>query len=133
RYYCDYCDKHLANNASQRKSHLCSAGHAKLKANHYAKFRQPDEILLTDSGKKPCRNYFNTGQCQFGQLCKFSHLTDVERYKLVDQAAKLKAQQDPVQLLCQAQAAFDKWRNELQSSSNPDFVASGANEPANAK
>ena len=39
RYYCDYCDKAFADNASSRKNHLKGVSHQRMKRHHYASFQ----------------------------------------------------------------------------------------------
>lgn len=36
---------------------------------------EPEEILAEDVGKEKCRRYMTTGECQFGDNCRYSHIT----------------------------------------------------------
>ncbi|KAM6317829.1 zinc finger matrin-type protein 5 isoform 6-T7 [Podargus strigoides] len=39
-------------------------------------------ILQEEQTKKPCRKFLQTGQCDFGSNCRFSHMTEQDLEKL---------------------------------------------------
>lgn len=46
RYYCDYCDRSFADGAENRKKHLASINHQKLRKAHYDTFKGMNIIFL---------------------------------------------------------------------------------------
>nr|XP_033811517.1 zinc finger matrin-type protein 5 [Geotrypetes seraphini]XP_033811518.1 zinc finger matrin-type protein 5 [Geotrypetes seraphini] len=81
RYFCDYCDRSFQDNLHNRKKHLNGVQHQRCKKVWYDMFRDTFTILLEEKTKKPCRKFLQTGQCDFGSNCRFSHMTeqDIER------------------------------------------------------
>ncbi|XP_054714202.1 zinc finger matrin-type protein 5-like isoform X2 [Uloborus diversus] len=75
RYYCDYCERSFADGAENRKKHLASVHHQKLRAAHYEQFKDAATLLAENRAKKPCRKFHQTGNCDFGLSCKYSHFT----------------------------------------------------------
>ncbi|GBM50683.1 hypothetical protein AVEN_45956-1 [Araneus ventricosus] len=65
QYYCDYCERSFADGAENRKKHLASVHHQKLRKAHYDMFK---------------------GHCEFGTSCKYSHLTADDILNLIEQA-----------------------------------------------
>jgi len=45
-------------------------------------FEDAEELLAEDESKQVCRRYMNTGQCQFGDACRYSHMTPEVRLQL---------------------------------------------------
>lgn len=99
-YYCEYCDKRFKDDKNIRKKHIDGLYHQTAVKRHYAKFKGkiwkcfslslilkiipivfyisgPKEILIAESKKKFCTK-FQSGSCQFGALCRFSHYTPDE-------------------------------------------------------
>uniref|UniRef100_A0A673WPN9 Zinc finger, matrin-type 5 n=1 Tax=Salmo trutta TaxID=8032 RepID=A0A673WPN9_SALTR len=62
RYYCDYCDRPFQDNMHNRRKHIGKKNTA--------------AILYDERTKKPCRRFLNTGQCVFGNNCRFSHMSE---------------------------------------------------------
>lgn len=85
RYYCDYCDRAFTDGAENRKKHLESVHHQKLRKAHYDSFRDAATILKDEMAKKPCRKFQQTGNCEYGSGCKYSHLTPSDIQKLQEQ------------------------------------------------
>lgn len=75
RYYCEYCDKSFSDNPTNRRNHLNGVQHKTAKKEHYDSFLEPEVLLTEDAVKKPCRKYFQDGDCKFGRACKYSHYT----------------------------------------------------------
>ncbi|KAM3937509.1 zinc finger matrin-type protein 5 [Leptodactylus fuscus] len=83
RYFCDYCDRSFQDNLHNRKKHLNGVQHQRSKKAWYDLFRDASEILTEEESKKLCRRFLQTGQCDFGPSCRFSHMTveDLEALK----------------------------------------------------
>ncbi|XP_038619448.1 zinc finger matrin-type protein 5 isoform X1 [Tachyglossus aculeatus] len=81
RYFCDYCDRSFQDNLHNRKKHLNGVQHLRAKKGWFDRFRDAAAILVEEQNKRPCRKFLQTGQCDFGSNCRFSHLTerDLER------------------------------------------------------
>ncbi|KAK3588687.1 hypothetical protein CHS0354_028897 [Potamilus streckersoni] len=111
RYYCDYCDKSFADNPVNRKNHLRGVIHNKMRKLHYDSFRDPGTILAEDETKLPCKRFYNTGSCDYGDGCRFSHMTEEKRQELLKQIeeenklAERKTQED----MEQKQLTLDDW------------------------
>ncbi|XP_035225912.1 zinc finger matrin-type protein 5-like isoform X2 [Stegodyphus dumicola] len=90
RYYCDYCERSFADGAENRKKHLASVHHQKLRKAHYDMFKDAAVILEENRQKKPCRKFHQTGHCEFGSGCKYSHLTPLDVQNLEEQVRQEK-------------------------------------------
>ncbi|KAK7087571.1 zinc finger matrin-type protein 5-like [Littorina saxatilis] len=90
RYYCDFCEKAFADNAASKKNHFNGAHHHRMRKAHYDNFRDPASILSAEMAKKPCRKFLQTGNCEFGNGCRFSHLTEGRRRELEQQCQQNK-------------------------------------------
>ncbi|XP_051175986.1 zinc finger matrin-type protein 5-like [Leptopilina boulardi] len=75
RYYCDYCDRSFKDNPEARKKHLTSLLHVNARTEHYRLFKGPEEILKEEMSKITCKKFHQTGECSFGNNCRFSHYT----------------------------------------------------------
>ncbi|XP_062483813.1 zinc finger matrin-type protein 5 isoform X1 [Pezoporus occidentalis] len=82
RYFCDYCDRSFQDNLHNRKKHLNGVQHLRAKRAWYDLFRDAAAILQEEQTKKPCRKFLQTGQCDFGSSCRFSHMTEQDLEKL---------------------------------------------------
>uniref|UniRef100_A0A8C3CCH7 Zinc finger matrin-type protein 5 n=1 Tax=Cairina moschata TaxID=8855 RepID=A0A8C3CCH7_CAIMO len=82
RYFCDYCDRSFQDNLHNRKKHLNGVQHLRAKRAWYDLFRDAAAILQEEQSKKPCRKFLQTGQCDFGANCRFSHMTEQDLEKL---------------------------------------------------
>ncbi|KAM6111741.1 zinc finger matrin-type protein 5 [Pterocles gutturalis] len=82
RYFCDYCDRSFQDNLHNRKKHLNGVQHLRAKRAWYDLFRDAAAILQEEQTKKPCRKFLQTGQCDFGSNCRFSHMTEQDLEKL---------------------------------------------------
>ncbi|XP_042905808.1 zinc finger matrin-type protein 5 isoform X2 [Parasteatoda tepidariorum] len=93
RYYCDYCERSFADGAENRKKHLASVHHQKLRKTHYDTFQSPSLLLEENNAKRPCRKFHQEGHCDYGSCCKYSHLTpeDVQKLQELDRQEKLAA------------------------------------------
>lgn len=86
RYHCDYCDKTFPDSASNRKKHLQGTYHMRMKKLHYDAFLDAASVLKAEATKKPCRRFQQTGACDYGNACKFTHLTPNELAELAARA-----------------------------------------------
>ncbi|XP_054075584.1 zinc finger matrin-type protein 5 isoform X3 [Rissa tridactyla] len=89
RYFCDYCDRSFQDNLHNRKKHLNGVQHLRAKRVWYDLFRDAAAILQEEQTKKPCRKFLQTGQCDFGSNCRFSHMTEQDLEKLSAQVQAL--------------------------------------------
>ncbi|XP_013392667.1 zinc finger matrin-type protein 5 [Lingula anatina] len=92
RYYCDFCDKSFADNPTNRKNHLKGVSHQRMRKLHYSFFKDPSSLLAEESTKKPCRTMMTSGECPFGEGCKYSHLTEDRKKQLEQQILQEKAE-----------------------------------------
>eukprot|EP00063_Salmo_salar_P018967 XP_013993802.1 PREDICTED: zinc finger matrin-type protein 5-like [Salmo salar] len=76
RYYCDYCDRPFQNNMHNRRKHMYGVQQHRSKKAWFDHFRDTAAILYDERTKKPCRRFLNTGQCVFGNNCRFSHMSE---------------------------------------------------------
>ncbi|KAK7474332.1 hypothetical protein BaRGS_00034380 [Batillaria attramentaria] len=90
RFYCDFCDKSFADNPSSKKNHLSGVFHQRMRKAHYDAFRDPMTILAEEAAKRPCRSFQQTGFCNFGDGCRFSHLTEERKRQLEEECLKKK-------------------------------------------
>ncbi|GCC32171.1 zinc finger matrin-type protein 5 isoform X1 [Chiloscyllium punctatum] len=81
-YFCDYCGRSFQDNLHNRKKHLQGVQHQRAKKFWFDCFRDSATILAEELAKKPCRKFLQSGQCDFGVNCKFSHMTDDDVQKL---------------------------------------------------
>ncbi|XP_072921619.1 zinc finger matrin-type protein 5 [Hemitrygon akajei] len=81
-YFCDYCGRSFQDNLHNRKKHLQGVQHQRAKKFWFDSFRDSATILAEELTKKPCRKFLQSGQCDFGANCKFSHMTDEDIQKL---------------------------------------------------
>ncbi|XP_015672954.1 zinc finger matrin-type protein 5 [Protobothrops mucrosquamatus] len=96
RYFCDYCDRTFQDNLHNRKKHLNGVQHLRSKEVWYNLFRDAATILQEEQKKKPCRKFLQTGHCDFGSNCRFSHMTGADLEKLnmqVQEERRAKEQQ----------------------------------------
>ncbi|XP_063313163.1 zinc finger matrin-type protein 5 isoform X2 [Pelobates fuscus] len=75
RYLCDYCDRSFQDNLHNRKKHLNGVQHQRCKKAWYDLYRDASEILAEEQTKKLCRRFIQSGQCDFGPGCRFSHMS----------------------------------------------------------
>ncbi|XP_028400336.1 zinc finger matrin-type protein 5-like [Dendronephthya gigantea] len=73
RYFCDYCDRHFADSPGNRKKHINGVQHKRNRKLHYDSFKDPVQLLAEEALKLPCRRFFQTGSCDFGDNCRYSH------------------------------------------------------------
>ncbi|BHF58685.1 hypothetical protein SprV_0100163900 [Sparganum proliferum] len=99
RYYCDYCNVSFPDNLLNRRNHLKGVRHVQLRAEYLQRFQDPESVLLTERGKPLCISFAKAGVCQFGQCCRYSHLTPELESRLNYQIAQQKqfSVADPVQ------------------------------------
>ncbi|XP_020656464.1 zinc finger matrin-type protein 5 [Pogona vitticeps] len=90
RYFCDYCDRSFQDNLHNRKKHLNGFQHLRTKKVWYDLFRDAAAILQEEQSKKTCRKFLQTGQCDFGPNCRFSHMTEEDLEKLKRQVQEEK-------------------------------------------
>ncbi|TGZ66485.1 hypothetical protein CRM22_005293 [Opisthorchis felineus] len=90
RFYCDYCDKSFPDNATNRRAHLNGVQHQQARRLHFDCYLAPPEKLILERAKKPCIGFVRTGECSYGVLCKYSHMTP-EMFHQLEQQAKAQA------------------------------------------
>lgn len=73
RYYCDYCDRNFADSPINRKKHVNGIQHQRNRKLHYDSFKDPAQLLAEEAQKLPCKRFFQTGSCDFGVNCRYSH------------------------------------------------------------
>ncbi|GIY11791.1 hypothetical protein CDAR_312391 [Caerostris darwini] len=88
QYYCDYCNRSFADGAENRKKHLVSLQHEKMRKAHYDMFKDAATILEENKSKNPCRQFHTAGYCVYESSCKYSHLTPADIMRLHEQAAE---------------------------------------------
>ncbi|XP_078680574.1 zinc finger matrin-type protein 5-like [Branchiostoma floridae x Branchiostoma belcheri] len=86
RYYCDFCDRSFPDNLPGRKKHLQGVQHQRVRKLHYDQFRDAAAILADEAVKKPCKKFQRTGECDYGDNCRFSHMTPDKLSALQEQA-----------------------------------------------
>ncbi|GAA5806980.1 hypothetical protein MFLAVUS_000329 [Mucor flavus] len=74
-YYCDFCQCTFPDNTTNRRNHNKGTSHVNNRKLHYDWYKDPSEFLQEQLNKPPCRNYISLGNCEFGLLCKFCHIT----------------------------------------------------------
>lgn len=79
-YWCDFCQRSFVDILETRKKHIRSIQHQRLRKLHYDSFKDAASLLQEESTRHPCKRFFQTGQCDFGDLCKYSH-TNIENLK----------------------------------------------------
>nr|VZI20573.1 unnamed protein product [Spirometra erinaceieuropaei] len=81
------------------RNHLKGVRHVQLRAEYLQRFQDPKSVLLTEKGKPLCISFAKTGVCQFGQCCRYSHLTPELESRLNYQIAQQRqfSVTDPVQ------------------------------------
>nr|XP_003230445.3 PREDICTED: zinc finger matrin-type protein 5 [Anolis carolinensis] len=86
RYFCDYCERSFQDNLHNRKKHLNGVQHIRARKAWYDRFRDAAAVLQEEQNKKPCRKFLQTGQCDFGPNCRFSHFSEADLQALEDRA-----------------------------------------------
>ncbi|KAK4471016.1 hypothetical protein MN116_006516 [Schistosoma mekongi] len=104
RFICDYCDKSFPDNPVNRRNHLKGIQHQQARKLHYDKFLDPKEKLNIEKSKKPCLTFRNSGTCNYGPLCKYSHLT-IEELQMLEEK-------------CNAELLTSTYLNNLTSEVN---------------
>ncbi|KAI9485844.1 MAG: hypothetical protein EXX96DRAFT_613694 [Benjaminiella poitrasii] len=74
-YYCDFCQCTFPDNIKNRKNHNEGATHKNNRKLHYDWYKDPSLFLEEQIAKPPCRHYQLHGHCEYGLLCKYSHIT----------------------------------------------------------
>ncbi|XP_069475384.1 zinc finger matrin-type protein 5 isoform X2 [Ambystoma mexicanum] len=95
RYFCDYCNRSFQDNLHNRKKHLFGVQHQRSKKVWYDFFRDAAAILADEQNKKPCRKFLQTGECDFGNNCRFSHMTEDDVQQLTAHIEVLRQQKLP--------------------------------------
>ncbi|KAI5704642.1 hypothetical protein M8J75_007517 [Diaphorina citri] len=74
KYFCEYCEKSMADNYESRKKHLNSVNHKLLVKLHYNQYRDFKTLVQEESMKNFCMRSLK-GQCPFGEKCYNTHFT----------------------------------------------------------
>ncbi|GAA49289.1 U11/U12 small nuclear ribonucleoprotein 20 20kDa protein [Clonorchis sinensis] len=99
RFYCDYCDKSFPDNATNRRAHLNGVQHQQARRLHFDRYLAPQEKLVLERAKKPCIGFVRSGECSYGVLCKYSHMTPEMFHQLEQQAMNSSAHWDSTRLI----------------------------------
>ncbi|XP_060641185.1 zinc finger matrin-type protein 5 isoform X2 [Anolis sagrei] len=94
RYFCDYCERSFQDNLHNRKKHLNGVQHIRARKAWYDRFRDAAAVLQEEQNKKPCRKFLQTGQCDFGSNCRFSHLVEADLQALEEHVREEKRAAD---------------------------------------
>ncbi|KAI8975252.1 hypothetical protein BDF20DRAFT_822474, partial [Mycotypha africana] len=73
--FCDFCQCAFPDNPTNRKNHMEGTAHVNNRKLHYDWFKHPQVFLQEQIDKPPCKYYQQRGHCEFGLLCRFSHIT----------------------------------------------------------
>ncbi|CAL8068968.1 unnamed protein product [Calicophoron daubneyi] len=92
RFHCDYCDKSFPDNPVNRRNHLKGIQHQQARKLHYDQYLGPKERLQAERLKKPCIAFQRRGECSYGPLCRFSHLTP-EMLRQLEHCARLESRE----------------------------------------
>jgi len=84
KYYCDYCDRSLTDNAENRRKHLEGVQHQNNVKLHYDSYKDPVELLIENSKNPTCRKFKDDGYCPYGLSCKYSHVPKGIDFTFVD-------------------------------------------------
>ncbi|XP_061459119.1 zinc finger matrin-type protein 5 isoform X6 [Rhineura floridana] len=112
RYFCDYCERSFQDTLHNRKKHLNGVQHLRAKKGWYDVFRDAAAILQEEQNKKPCRKFLQTGQCDFGANCRFSHLTEEGLEKLNAQRRGERKNSNWTRRLFRWATSTSGWRRE---------------------
>ena len=89
KYYCDYCDKSFSDTGNARKKHIESKVHSMMVKLYYDSLKgtksnlqfeniylnvqiEPSELFISQY-EVPCKSFAESGTCQFGNSCRYSH------------------------------------------------------------
>ncbi|KAF1798895.1 CCCH-type zinc finger transcription factor [Mucor lusitanicus] len=73
--FCDFCQCTFPDNVTNRRNHNEGAMHINNRKLHYDWYKDPDVFVQEQANKPPCRHYISYGHCEYGLLCKYSHIT----------------------------------------------------------
>lgn len=108
RYYCDFCDRSFADSANNRKNHFKGVNHQRLRKLHYDSFKDAAAILADDSLKIPCKRFHN-GMCDYGDDCRFSHMTPERRQQLEQQVERDRQAKEAKEKILEEEPSLDEW------------------------
>uniref|UniRef100_A0A8D8PVA1 Zinc finger matrin-type protein 5 n=1 Tax=Cacopsylla melanoneura TaxID=428564 RepID=A0A8D8PVA1_9HEMI len=74
KYFCEHCEKSMADNYETRRNHLNSANHKLLVKLHYNQYRDYKTLIQEESSKNLCLRSLRN-QCPFGDQCFNTHFT----------------------------------------------------------
>ncbi|XP_053136055.1 zinc finger matrin-type protein 5 [Hemicordylus capensis] len=128
RYFCDYCDRSFQDNLHNRKKHLNGVQHLRARKVWYDLFRDAAAMLQEEQTKKPCRKFLQTGQCDFGSNCRFSHMTEKDLEKLSSQVQEeRRATEQPSDGAVMVPGTIEDWlekRSKRIGTTQPDSTLS---------
>ena len=87
-YYCEFCERSFADILSVRKKHINSIQHKRNRKLHYDSFKDAATLLAEASQKNHCKRFFQSGYCDFGELCKYSHVDTSKQTTQVTSSSK---------------------------------------------
>ncbi|KAL4224254.1 Zinc finger matrin-type protein 5 [Mactra antiquata] len=110
RFYCDFCDRSFADTGVNRKNHFKGVQHQRMRKQHYDSFRDAATILNEESMKIPCKRFLqDPASCDYGDSCKFSHLTPERRHQLEQQVLKDKLDKDKSKQTEMTEPSLEEW------------------------
>ncbi|CEG64363.1 Zinc finger matrin-type protein 5 [Rhizopus azygosporus] len=73
-YYCDFCHCTFPDSKVNRTNHIQGRTHVNNRKLHYDWFNDPRAFIQEQLKKPPCKYYLSHGYCEYGLLCKYSHI-----------------------------------------------------------
>ncbi|XP_065662700.1 zinc finger matrin-type protein 5 isoform X2 [Hydra vulgaris] len=109
-YYCEFCERSFADILSIRKKHILSTQHQRMRKLHYDSYKDAASILNEESQKNPCNRFFQTGHCDFGEHCRFSH----KNVTILQQQVEQERQQAMSINWEEIEKWVEKWKKKFQ-------------------
>ncbi|KAI8069849.1 uncharacterized protein B0P05DRAFT_639385 [Gilbertella persicaria] len=75
QYYCDFCQCSFPDNPTNRYNHQQGQIHIQNRKLHYDWYKDPHVFIQEQLDKPPCHYYYQSGYCEYGLLCRYSHIT----------------------------------------------------------
>ncbi|NP_001291163.1 zinc finger matrin-type protein 5 [Esox lucius] len=114
RYYCDYCDRSFQDNMHNRKKHLYGVQHHRSKKAWFDHFRDTAATLYDEQTKKPCRKFLQTGQCVFGNNCRFSHMSETDMENLRMQIEDERRSREDPEHRVSPERSIEEWLTKME-------------------
>lgn len=134
RYFCDYCDRSFQDNLHNRKKHINGVQHQRARKAWFDLFRDAATALAEEQDKKVCRKFQQTGRCDFGNNCRFSHMSeeDLVRLKLQVEAEERRAKEKGASWKdCGIGAPIELWLSKRKKKIKPVPTSSSSESDEN--